>query len=233
MYSILICDDQPDIVSALRIYLTPEGYKLYEASNGAQALELVQHEEIHLVLLDIMMPVMDGITATAKIREISNVPIILLTAKSETEDMVLGLNVGADDYITKPFVPVEVLARVRSQLRRFAQLGSRTTPESDEITIGGITLNDRTKTVTVEGVPAALTPTEYSILKLLMEHPGKVYSTKALYEAVWQEAAFGSESAVAVHIRHLREKVEINPSEPRYLKVVWGQGYKMEGGIEK
>ena len=233
MYSILICDDQPDIVSALRIYLTPEGYKLYEASNGAQALELVQHEEIHLVLLDIMMPVMDGITATAKIREISNVPIILLTAKSETEDMVLGLNVGADDYITKPFVPVEVLARVRSQLRRFAQLGSRTTPESDEITIGGITLNDRTKTVTVEGVPAALTPTEYSILKLLMEHPGKVYSTKALYEAVWQEVAFGSESAVAVHIRHLREKVEINPSEPRYLKVVWGQGYKMEGGIEK
>ena len=233
MYNILICDDQPDIVSALRIYLTPEGYKLYEASNGAQALELVQHEEIHLVLLDIMMPVMDGITATAKIREISNVPIILLTAKSETEDMVLGLNVGADDYITKPFVPVEVLARVRSQLRRFAQLGSRTTPESDEITIGGITLNDRTKTVTVEGVPAALTPTEYSILKLLMEHPGKVYSTKALYEAVWQEAAFGSESAVAVHIRHLREKVEINPSEPRYLKVVWGQGYKMEGGIVK
>ena len=233
MYSILICDDQPDIVSALRIYLTPEGYKLYEASNGAQALELVQHEEIHLVLLDIMMPVMDGITATAKIREISNVPIILLTAKSETEDMVLGLNVGADDYITKPFVPVEVLARVRSVLRRFAQLGSRTTPESDDITIGGITRNDRTKTVTVEGVPAALTPTEYSILKLLMEHPGKVYSTKALYEAVWQEAAFGSESAVAVHIRHLREKVEINPSEPRYLKVVWGQGYKMEGGIEK
>ena len=233
MYNILICDDQPDIVSALRIYLTPEGYKLYEASNGAQALELVQHKEIHLVLLDIMMPVMDGITATAKIREISNVPIILLTAKSETEDMVLGLNVGADDYITKPFVPVEVLARVRSQLRRFAQLGSRTTPESDEITIGGITLNDRTKTVTVEGVPAALTPTEYSILKLLMEHPGKVYSTKALYEAVWQEAAFGSESAVAVHIRHLREKVEINPSEPRYLKVVWGQGYKMEGGIGK
>ena len=233
MYNILICDDQPDIVSALRIYLTPEGYKLYEASNGAQALDLVQHEEIHLVLLDIMMPVMDGITATAKIREISNVPIILLTAKSETEDMVLGLNVGADDYITKPFVPVEVLARVRSQLRRFAQLGSRTTPESDEITIGGITLNDRTKTVTVEGVPAALTPTEYSILKLLMEHPGKVYSTKALYEAVWQEVAFGSESAVAVHIRHLREKVEINPSEPRYLKVVWGQGYKMEGGIVK
>ena len=233
MYNVLICDDQPDIVSALRIYLTPEGYGLYEASNGAQALELVRNEQIHLVLLDIMMPVMDGITATAKIREISNVPIILRTAKSETEDMVRGLNVGADDYITKPFVPVEVLARVRSQLRRFAQLGSHTTEEPDEITIGGITLNDRTKTVTVEGVPAALTPTEYSILKLLMEHPGKVYSTKALYEAVWQEAAFGSESAVAVHIRHLREKVEINPSDPRYLKVVWGQGYKMEGGNGK
>ena len=180
--------------------------------------------------MDIMMPGMDGITATAKIREFSNVPIILLTAKSETEDKVLGLNVGADDYITKPFVPVEVLARVRSQLRRYAQLGSRPESQTGSLTIGSITLDDRTKTVTVEGDEVALTPTEYSILHLLMANPGKVYSTKALYESVWQETALGSEGAVAVHIRHLREKIEINPSEPRYLKVVWGQGYKMEGG---
>ena len=230
MYNILICDDQPDIVNALNIYLSPEGYTLYEAFNGNQALKIIRQQDIHLVLLDIMMPQLDGITTTAKIREFSNVPIILLTAKSETEDKVLGLNVGADDYITKPFVPVEVLARVRSQLRRYAQLGSRPEETSGTITIGDITLDDRTKTVTVSGEPAALTPTEYSILHLLMANPGKVFSTKALYEAVWQEAALGSEGAVAVHIRHLREKSEINPSEPRYLKVVWGQGYKMEGG---
>ena len=229
MHNILICDDQPDIVNALKIYLTPEGYNLYTAHTGLQALETVRNEDIHLVLLDIMMPVMDGITAAAKIREFSNVPIIFLTAKSETEDVVLGLNVGADDYITKPFVPVEVLARVRSHLRRYDKLGSRTSEGEDELTLGGIVLNDRTKAVTVEGDEVALTPTEYSILRLLMKHPGKVYSTKALYEAVWQEAAFGSEGAVAVHIRHLREKIEINPSEPRYLKVVWGQGYKIEG----
>ena len=230
MYNVLICDDQPDIVNALKIYLTPEGYQLYEAFTGKEALEIVKNNDIHLILLDVMMPVMDGITATAKIREFSNAPIILLTAKSETEDKVLGLNVGADDYITKPFVPVEVLARVRSQLRRYAQLGSRPEETSGTITIGDIILDDRTKTVTVSGEPAALTPTEYSILHLLMANPGKVFSTKALYEAVWQEAALGSEGAVAVHIRHLREKIEINPSEPRYLKVVWGQGYKMEGG---
>ena len=230
MYNILICDDQPDIVNALKIYLKPEGYRLYEAFTGAEALEIVKQEDIHLILLDIMMPQMDGITATAKIREFSNVPIILLTAKSETEDKVLGLNVGADDYITKPFVPVEVLARVRSQLRRYAKLGSRPAEEAGTITIGAITLDDTTKTVTVDGEPVSLTPTEYSILHLLMANPGKVYSTKNLYEAVWQEAALGSEGAVAVHIRHLREKIEINPSEPRYIKVVWGQGYKMEGG---
>ena len=230
MYNVLICDDQPDIVNALKIYLAPEGYHLFEAFNGKEALEIAQNHDIHLILLDVMMPVMDGITATAKIRETSNVPIILLTAKSETEDKVLGLNVGADDYITKPFVPVEVLARVRSQLRRYAMLGSRPEPDANLITIGGISLNDRTKTVTVEGEPVSLTPTEYAILKLLMENPGKVFSTKNLYESVWQEAALGSEGAVAVHIRHLREKIEINPSEPRYLKVVWGQGYKMEGG---
>ena len=232
MHNILICDDQPDIVNALKIYLTPEGYNLFTAHTGVQALETVKNEDIHLVLLDIMMPEMDGITAAAKIREFSNVPIIFLTAKSETEDVVLGLNVGADDYITKPFVPVEVLARVRSHLRRYDKLGSRAPEGEDELTLGGITLNDRTKAVTVEGEPVALTPTEYSILRLLMTHPGKVYSTKALYEAVWQEAAFGSEGAVAVHIRHLREKIEINPSEPRYLKVVWGQGYKIEGSAQ-
>jgi len=230
MYNILICDDQTDIVNALKIYLAPEGYHLYEAFNGKQALEIVQKEDIHLILLDIMMPDMDGITATAKIREFSNVPIIFLTAKSETEDMVLGLNVGADDYITKPFVPLEVLARVRSQLRRYAKLGSRVDENSHILTVGPITLDDTTKVVSVDGEPVSLTPIEHSILYLLMRNPGKVYSTKALYEAVWREAALGSEGAVAVHIRHLREKIEINPSEPRYLKVVWGQGYKIEGG---
>ena len=231
MYHILICDDQPDIVNALKIYLEPEGYELYEAYTGKEAVEVVKNNEIHLILLDIMMPVMDGITATGLIRKFSNAPIILLTAKSETEDKVLGLNVGADDYITKPFVPVEVLARVRSQLRRYSQLGGNAVQEGEDLlTVAGITLNDRTKAVTVDGRDVSLTPTEYAILKLLMKNPGKVYSTKQLYEAVWQEAALGSEGAVAVHIRHLREKIEINPSEPRYLKVVWGQGYKMEGG---
>ena len=229
MYNVLICDDQPDIVNALKIYLSAEGYRIFTASNGAQAVESVRKENIHLVLLDVMMPVMDGIVATAQIREFSNIPIILLTAKSETEDLVLGLNVGADDYITKPFVPVEVLARVRSQLRRYAKLGSHI-PSADELVVGGICLNDTAKTVTVDGEPVTLTPIEYNILKFLMQSPGKVYSTKTLYEAVWQESAFGSEGAVAVHIRHLREKIEIDPSNPRYLKVVWGQGYKMEGG---
>ena len=228
MYRILICDDQKDIVNALRIYLTPEGYDLYEAYNGQQAVELCKEKQMDLILLDVMMPVMDGVTATAKIREFSNAPIILLTAKSETEDKVLGLNVGADDYITKPFVPVEVLARIRSQLRRYSRMDNRT-EDKEVLTIGGISLDDRTKSVTVEGEPVNLTPTEYSILHLLMTNPGKVYSTKALYEAVWQEAALGSEGSVAVHIRHLREKIEINPSEPRYLKVRWGQGYKLEG----
>lgn len=228
MYRILICDDQKDIVNALRIYLTPEGYDLYEAYNGQQAVELCKEKQMDLILLDVMMPVMDGVTATAKIREFSNAPIILLTAKSETEDKVLGLNVGADDYITKPFVPVEVLARIRSQLRRYSRMDKRT-EDKEVLTIGGISLDDRTKSVTVEGEPVNLTPTEYSILHLLMTNPGKVYSTKALYEAVWQEAALGSEGSVAVHIRHLREKIEINPSEPRYLKVMWGQGYKLEG----
>src|SRR5574344_1236891 len=228
MYNILICDDQPDIVNALKIYLAPEGYRLFEAFNGADAVKLAKENDIHLFLLDIMMPGMDGITATSKIREFSNAPIILLTAKSETEDKVLGLNVGADDYITKPFAPVEVLARVRSQLRRYDRLGRKPETVDGNLTVGGVTLDDRTKSVTVDGENVSLTPTEYAILHLLMANPGKVFSTKVLYESVWQETALGSEGAVAVHIRHLREKIEINPSEPRYLKVVWGQGYKME-----
>ena len=228
MYNVLICDDQPDIVNALKIYLTPEGYHLFEAYTGQEALDVVRKNDIHLILLDVMMPVMDGITATSKIRKFSNAPIILLTAKSETEDKVLGLNVGADDYITKPFVPVEVLARVRSQLRRYDRLGSKPETVDGNLTVGGVILDDRTKSVTVDGETVSLTPTEYAILHLLMANPGKVFSTKVLYESVWQETALGSEGAVAVHIRHLREKIEINPSEPRYLKVVWGQGYKME-----
>ncbi len=232
MYNILICDDQPDIVNALKIYLHDEGYRLLTAANGLEALALCKKEDIHLILLDIMMPKMDGITATAKIREISNVPIILLTAKSETQDKVLGLNVGADDYITKPFQPVEVQARVRSQLRRYASLGSRP-EEGQTLSVGPIKLDDASKTATVDGEIVSLTPIEYSILHLLMKNPGKVYSTKALYEAVWQETALGNEGSVAVHIRHLREKLEIDPSEPRYLKVVWGQGYKMEGGRDR
>ena len=228
MYNVLICDDQPEIVNALKIYLTPERYGLFEAKDGAEALEIVKSRDIHLVLLDVMMPNMDGITATAKIREFSNVPSLLLTTKSETEDKVLGLNVGADDYITKPFVPVEVLARVRSHLRRYDRLGAKPREDSGTITIGGIVLDDRAKTVAVDGDEVSLTPIEYEILKLLMENPGKVYSTRSIYETVWQENPYGSENAVAVHIRHLREKIEINPSEPRYIKVVWGRGYKME-----
>ena len=227
---ILVVDDEALLVKGIRFNLKNEGYDVITGSNGLEAVSLAQDPDVGLILLDVMMPQMDGITATAKIREFSNIPIILLTAKSETEDMVLGLNVGADDYITKPFVPVEVLARVRSQIRRYAKLGSRTQEEKGELVVGGIVLDDGAKTVTVDGDPVSLTPIEYSILKLLMKNPGKVYSTKALYEEVWQEAALGSEGAVAVHIRHLREKIEINPSEPRYLKVVWGQGYKIEGG---
>jgi len=230
MYNVLICDDQPDIVNALKIYLTPEGYNLFEAYTGKEAVDIVKNQDIHLILLDIMMPQMDGLTATARIREFSNAPVILLTAKSETEDMVLGLNVGADDYITKPFVPVEVMARVRSHLRRYAQLGAKPPENSGTITIGAITMDDKSKEVTVDGEQVSLTPIEYEILKLLMEHPDKVFSTRVIYEKVWQENPIGSENAVAVHIRHLREKIEINPSEPRYLKVVWGRGYKMEGG---
>ena len=227
MYRVLICDDQPDIVNALKIYLKPEGYELLTASNGKEALELAG--QVDLILMDIMMPVMDGIIATDKIREFSDVPIILLTAKSETEDVVLGLNVGADDYITKPFVPVEVMARVRSQLRRYGMVKTAA-PKTDSLVVGGIELYDREKIVTVDGDPVSLTPIEYAVLKLLMENPNKVYSSKDIYRIVWNEQPMGNEGAVSVHIRHLREKIEIDPGNPRYIKVVWGQGYKMEGG---
>lgn len=225
MYRILICDDDRDIVAALKIYLSGGEYQLYAAYTGKEALDIVQREDIQLILMDIMMPELDGIAATAKIREVSNVPIILLTAKSETSDKILGLNIGADDYITKPFDPMEVLARVRSQLRRYTSLGSASASQ-DVITIGAVSLDDPAKTVTVDGEPVSLTPSEYGILRLLMQHPGQVFSSTKIYESVWNETGAGSESAVAVHIRHLREKIEINPSEPRYIKVVWGQGYK-------
>ena len=229
MYNILICDDEKDIVSALKIYLSGGEYRTYEAYTGKEVLEAVRSNDIHLILLDIMMPEMDGITAMTRLREHSNVPVILLTAKSEDSDKILGLNIGADDYITKPFNPVEVLARVKSQLRRYMQLGSAVIKPSS-LRIGGIELDDEAKTVTLEGDTVSLTPTEYDILKLLMENPGKVFSSASIYLRVWGDNPLGSENTVAVHIRHLREKLEVNPAEPRYLKVVWGQGYKITEG---
>ena len=229
MYNVLGCDDEKDIVSALKIYLTSEGYQVFEAYNGREALDVMNRETVHLVLMDIMMPEMDGIQAMVKIREISNVPVILLTAKSEDTDKILGLTVGADDYITKPFNPVELQARVKSQIRRYMLLGSGNQQLEAKFTIGGIEMDDRAKEVTLDGEIVNLTRTEYDILKLLMEHPGEVYSPNQIYERVWKEDAFGTENTVAVHIRHLREKIEYNPAEPRYLKVVWGRGYKMEG----
>ena len=229
MYNILICDDEKDIVNALKIYLADANYQLFEAYTGKEALKVIDSQDIHLVLMDIMMPEMDGISAMVKIREKRNEPVILLTAKSEDTDKILGLNVGADDYITKPFHPVEVAARVRSQLRRYMQLGGGNMKQT-VLTIGGIELDDKAKSVTLDGEPVALTPTEYEILKLLMEHPGQVFAPKEIYQRIWNDLPYGSENTVAVHIRHLREKLEINPAEPRYLKVVWGQGYKMEKG---
>ena len=228
MYNILICDDEKDIRAALRIYLTSELYNLIEAENGLEAVEIARNTELHLAIMDIMMPGMDGLTAMEKIRQHSNFPILLLTAKSEDHDKIMGLNLGADDYITKPFNPLEVQARVRSQLRRYTNLGGMQKPKSSTLVVGGIEMDDERKLVSVDGEPVSLTPMEYNILKLLMESPGRVYSSAQIYSSVWNENGFGSESAVAVHIRHLREKIEINPSEPRYLKVVWGQGYKME-----
>ncbi len=227
MYSILVCDDDRDIVAALKIYLSAEGYRVLSAHTGSEALSILKNEEVHLCLMDIMMPVMDGIAATAKLRELSNIPVILLTAKSEDTDKILGLTIGADDYVTKPFNPVEVVARVKSQLRRYTMLGSMPAQKANLVTIGGVMLDDDSKRVTVDGEPVSLTPIEYSILRLLMQNADKVYSSKKIYETVWEGGAYGgSDATVAVHIRHLREKIEINPAEPRYLKVVWGQGYK-------
>ena len=231
MYNVLICDDEKDIVSALKIYLTAEGYRTFEACNGKEALLILETAEIHLVLMDIMMPELDGITATAMLREHYNIPVILLSAKSEDIDKVLGLNIGADDYITKPFNPVELIARIKAQLRRYTHLGGIAGQQST-LCIGGIELCDQSKSVTIDGEPAALTPTEYEILKLLMQNPGKVFSSAQIYSLVWNDNAYKTEGTVAVHIRHLREKLEINPAEPRYLKVVWGQGYKIEKGVK-
>ncbi|MBQ8448142.1 MAG: response regulator transcription factor [Clostridia bacterium] len=231
MYNILVCDDEKDIVSALKIYLTAEGYNVFEAYNGKEAVAIVDREDIHLVLLDIMMPEMDGITALAKMRELSNVPVLLLTAKSEDTDKVLGLNMGADDYITKPFNPVEVMARVRSNIRRYIQLGGGEVRPT-RIVNGGIVLDDSEKIVTLDGEVVPLTPREYDILKLFMQNPGNVFSPKEIYRKVWGEIPLNAENAVAVHIRHLREKLEITPAEPRYIKVVWGQGYKIDRGTK-
>ena len=231
MNTVLVCDDEKDIVSALKIYLESEGYAVECAYDGAQALALLESRDISLVLMDIMMPVMDGISAMVKIRERSNVPVILLTAKGEDTDKILGLNVGADDYITKPFNPLEVLARVRSQLRRYTQLGGGAAP-AQCLCVGGVELDDREKRVTLDGEPVSLTPTEYDILRLLMQHPGQVFPPKEIYRRVWKDAPFGGERTVAVHIRHLREKLELDPNEPRFLKVVWGQGYKVMKGRE-
>ncbi len=227
MAKILICDDEKDIVSALTIYLQAEGYETVPAYNGREALEILRGQEVQLVLLDVMMPELDGISALSKIRQESNVPVILLTAKSEDTDKVLGLNVGADDYVTKPFNPVELIARVRSQLRRYLQLGGGAA-QGDTMKLGGIEIDDKKKTVTRDGEPVSLTPREYDILKFLMQHPGEVFSPSELYRRVWNEEPYGAESTVAVHIRHLREKLEITPAQPRWIKAVWGQGYKME-----
>lgn len=230
MTNILICDDEKDIVNALKIYLTADGYQTFSAYNGLEALEVIEKNDIKLILMDVMMPQLDGITTIAKIRENhNNIPIILLTAKSEDTDKVLGLNIGADDYVTKPFNPVELLARIRAQLRRYLNFGGNT--ENPAILkVGGIALDDNAKTVTLDGETISLTPTEYDILKLLMENQGKVFSSAQIYSAVWNSEAYGADGTVAVHIRHLREKLEINPAEPRYLKVVWGKGYIIERG---
>lgn len=227
MYNIIVCDDEKDIVSALEIYLTAEGYHVFRAENGREALTLAQNEDVHLMLLDVMMPQMDGLETLTRLREFSNIPVILLTAKSEDSDKILGLNVGADDYVTKPFNPVEVLARVRSQLRRYLQLGAGSVRPAS-IVIGGIELDDSAKTVTVDGEPVALTPKEYDILRFLMTNAGAVFTPTEIYRRVWGDIPLNAAGAIAVHIRHLREKLEIDPAKPRYIKVVWGKGYKME-----
>lgn len=229
MFNILVCDDDKEIVDSIDIYLSQEGYHILKAYDGLQAIEIMKKEEVHLILLDIMMPNLDGIRATRKIRETSSVPIIMLSAKSEDVDKILGLNIGADDYITKPFNPLELIARVKSQLRRYTQLGNLATEEKEAVYVcGGLVVNDDLKTVTVDGEPVKLTPIEYNILVLLIKNQGKVFSIEQIYENIWNEEAIGADNTVAVHIRHIREKIEINPREPRYLKVVWGIGYKIE-----
>ena len=230
MDRILVCDDDKEIVEAIGIYLSSEGYEVVKAYDGMEALKILSDETIDLLIIDIMMPKLDGIKAIMKLREESNIPVIILSAKSEDADKILGLNIGADDYVTKPFQPLELVARVKSQLRRYTRLGVReeTQNQKDILEVGGLQLNDSFKTVTVDGEEVRLTPIEYSILHFLMEHPGMVFSTSQIYESIWEEEAYGADNIVAVHIRHIREKIEINPKEPRYLKVVWGQGYKIE-----
>lgn len=229
MAKILVCDDDKEIVEAIDIYLTQEGYEVLKAYDGQEALKVLNANDVDLLVIDVMMPRLDGIRATLKIREENNIPIIILSAKSEDADKILGLNVGADDYVTKPFNPLELVARVKSQLRRFTQLGSTAKENNATVyTTGGLSINDDLKEVTVDGEPVKLTPIEYNILLLLVRNQGKVFSIEQIYENIWNEDAIGADNTVAVHIRHIREKIEINPKDPRYLKVVWGVGYKVE-----
>ena len=228
MANILVCDDDREIVDAIEIYLSQDGYKIYKAYDGEQAIQILDKEDIHLLIMDIMMPRLDGIRATLKIREYSSIPIIILSAKSEDTDKILGLNIGADDYICKPFNPLELVARVKSNLRRYTSLGSLTGENKAIYQVGGLILNDDTKQVTVDDEPVKMTPIEYNILLLLMKNQGRVFSINQIYESIWNEDAIGADNTVAVHIRHIREKIEINPKEPRYLKVVWGVGYKID-----
>ena len=229
MYSVLVCDDDREIVEAIEIYLSQEGYKVLKAYDGEEALKVLDREKVDLLIIDVMMPKLDGIRATLKIREKKNMPIIILSAKSEDADKILGLNVGADDYMTKPFNPLELTARVKSQLRRYTQLGSTIDKSNQAVyAVGGLSIDDEQKEVTVDGEPVRLTPIEYNILLLLVKNQGKVFSIDQIYESIWNEDAIGVDNTVAVHIRHIREKIEINPKEPRYLKVVWGVGYKIE-----
>ena len=228
MANILVCDDDKEIVDAIEIYLSQDGYKIYKAYDGEQAIQILDKEEIHLLIMDIMMPKLDGIRATLKIREYSSIPIIILSAKSEDTDKILGLNIGADDYICKPFNPLVLVARVKSNLRRYTSLGSLTGENKAIYQVGGLVLNDDTKQVTVDDEPVKMTPIEYNILLLLMKNQGRVFSINQIYESIWNEDAIGADNTVAVHIRHIREKIEIKPKEPRYLKVVWGVGYKID-----
>jgi len=228
MEEILVCDDEKAIVEAVEIYLHQENYVVHKAYNGLEALDILKKQRIKLVILDIMMPELDGIHTALKIREFSSVPIIFLSAKSEDADKILGLNIGADDYVTKPFNPLELIARVKSQLRRYTVLGSLNVENNAIYRVGGLEINDDTKEVFVDGVSIKMTPIEYSILLLLTKNPGKVFSISQIYESIWNEEAIGADNTVAVHIRHIREKIEINPKDPKYLKVVWGVGYKVE-----